>query len=59
MAELYERMNELDKALDALKKAREEFYRQNPDFWEPPRYIDTKITRLEIKKTMEGEGERE
>ncbi len=59
LAQLFESMEEYDKALEALEKARKEFIAQNPDFWEPPRYIDTKITRLLIKKTMKEGGKLE
>jgi len=52
MGEYYETRKEYDKALEALLKARKEFVAQNPDVYEPPRYIDAKITRILMLKKI-------
>ena len=46
MGELNEARRDFEKALSSYRKAKEEFIAQNPDFWEPPRVINTKIDKM-------------
>jgi tetratricopeptide (TPR) repeat protein len=46
MGELNEARRDFEKALSFYRKAKEEFIAQNPDFWEPPRVINTKIDKM-------------
>jgi tetratricopeptide (TPR) repeat protein len=56
LAGLYENMDEIDKAFEAIEKACEEFIAQNSDLYKPLRYVDSQITRLTILKNLRKRG---
>ena len=56
-AKYHEVTGDFDEGIDTLMKAREEFFAQNPEYDENPRYIDSLITRMMMAR--EGDDEEE
>ncbi len=56
MGDLQRAMGNLREALQTYELAREEFVAQDPDFWEPPRVIDAKISEITMLTQEEEES---
>jgi len=54
MSDYHTSRKEYDKALELLEKAKKEYGTRHPDWYEPPSYIQKKITRIELLKDKES-----